>query len=186
MDSKGVFKLLMSITENQKLARRDNAIKLNKSGLNSNKGIFNGNYRGGNRLTGNFPCPQCNNDRIAEKRYSDKICRKCYILNKKKTPEEMKEIRKGYAKNAEIKRKTFKNIIIDERGGCCEKCNKSFPEFVYHFHHLNPEEKETNPSSLFRQSDIGKIRKELRNCIMVCANCHMIIHWDNRESLSYS
>ena len=42
------------------------------------KGENNPNYRNGNRMTGNYPCPSCGRPRICEKRHSKRICKQCY------------------------------------------------------------------------------------------------------------
>ena len=43
----------------------------------SNLGKKNGNYKDGNRMKGNFPCPECGKDRTCEKRNAFRVCRNC-------------------------------------------------------------------------------------------------------------
>lgn len=61
-------------------------------------------------------------------------------------------------------------------GEKCGDCKNSFPAPVYEFHHLNPKEKERNPSYLFRKG-WKATEEELLKCVMLCANCHRIRHW---------
>lgn len=66
--------------------------------------------------------------------------------------------------------------IIDKFGNVCSVCGCSFPPPVYDFHHLDPTEKEFNIGSLTGCSD-EIIDKELEKCILVCSNCHRLIHY---------
>jgi hypothetical protein len=71
-----------------------------------------------------------------------------------------------------------KRRCIEFLGGKCSVCGLK-TEFisVYDFHHKNPDEKEKGVRNL-----LGcvweKIEKELIKCILVCANCHRIIHFE--------
>jgi hypothetical protein len=75
-------------------------------------------------------------------------------------------------------RRTKKSFWVSKFGGKCNKCNGEFPDYVFEFHHLNPDEKEKTPAQLFMLSD-DNIEKELSKCILVCSNCHKIIHHED-------
>lgn len=47
---------------------------------------------------------------------------------------------------------------------------------IFDFHHINPEEKEYRPSTLSSIADWERVKKELDKCILVCSNCHRLIH----------
>ncbi len=71
-----------------------------------------------------------------------------------------------------------KKRCIEFLGGKCSVCGLETGFIsVYDFHHKNPEEKELGIRPL-----LGcvweKIEKELIKCILVCANCHRIIHFE--------
>jgi hypothetical protein len=52
------------------------------------------------------------------------------------------------------------------------------------FHHTDPAGKEFEVSSMVSiGSSIARIQAELAKCIPLCANCHMILHYDEQESL---
>ena len=153
------------------------------------EGVKNPNYKSGSRIKANHPCPQCGCNRNIEKRDADRVCKKCSYKNRRKHKDEnsRKEANKERYKQ---KRRDLKDRIVRERGGKCEKCGGEYPSYVYDFHHIDPLTKSHNPAVFFRNNTIDKLYEELEKCIMVCANCHRTIHWeethDNREALSYS
>lgn len=88
-----------------------------------------------------------------------------------------KENQKVQNKKKQAKRKELKTQIIKERGGCCERCGGVFDECVYEFHHIDATIKEEQPAFIFRKYlYLDKLREKLKGCILVCANCHRIIH----------
>lgn len=73
-----------------------------------------------------------------------------------------------------------KRDVVEHFGNRCNDCGQSFPPFVYEFHHLDPTQKDVNPSAAMRRSE-KNMWKELDKCIMVCSNCHKIRHWGESE-----
>lgn len=69
----------------------------------------------------------------------------------------------------EIKRK-----LVEYMGGKCAHCEKSFPDAVYDFHHLDPSSKEITYN--LRHRSYESALKEVKKCIMLCSNCHRIEH----------
>ncbi len=69
----------------------------------------------------------------------------------------------------------IKQKAISYKGDACNKCGNEFPYPAMQFHHLNPEEKDVSWTKL-RLRSWDKITHELDKCILVCANCHSIIH----------
>ena len=69
---------------------------------------------------------------------------------------------------------------IEYKGGSCYICRGKFHPCAMDFHHLNPHEKEVKVADILK----GKFRKaisELDKCILVCANCHRILHYGSIE-----
>lgn len=63
----------------------------------------------------------------------------------------------------------------------CEKCNENHPA-VLQFHHLENQIKENNISNLMCSGvSIRKIKEEINKCIVVCANCHFKIHYEQQN-----
>lgn len=74
-------------------------------------------------------------------------------------------------------RKTSKRRIIESMGGECQNCGYNKCDESLELHHTNPKEKKfgfgairANPKSW------DKIVRELRKCILLCANCHREFH----------
>lgn len=68
--------------------------------------------------------------------------------------------------------------MIEHKGGECEHCYlklKNSHPAVYDFHHMDPNEKDINFSSV-KYWKWGKIVDELNKCNLLCSNCHRIEH----------
>src|SRR5210317_1159220 len=75
-------------------------------------------------------------------------------------------------------RRNTKNKIIMAMGGCCQICRYNKCSAALEIHHLDPSKKEisfglirANPKS------IAKIANELKQCILLCSNCHREVHY---------
>ena len=60
-------------------------------------------------------------------------------------------------------------------GGCCQYCGYDKCSSALEFHHIDPTTKDVNFGNMRRWS-FSKIKKELDNCILLCANCHREEH----------
>ncbi len=110
-------------------------------------------------------CPKCKDNCKIEDfyqrrgiKYSSTYCKKCTTIQ---TIERMHKMKK---------------LMVDYKGGKCVKCGYNTYMGALEFHHLNPEEKDFNPSRLKKYTFDDKIKNELDKCILVCANCHREIH----------
>ena len=120
----------------------------------------------------------------SDKKSKDKLasyCKKCAVekakqqrLKRRENPEYIKQF------NAKITEanKLSKRAAVEYMGNSCSDCGGSFPDSVYDFHHLNMSEKEMNPSRVLRLRDRTKVMKELNKCVLLCANCHRIRHFE--------
>ena len=75
----------------------------------------------------------------------------------------------------------LKTQMIEYKGGCCVRCGYNKYQGALEFHHLDPKEKDFNPSHLKKYSFDDRIKNELDKCILVCANCHREIHFEISE-----
>ncbi len=66
---------------------------------------------------------------------------------------------------------------VEYLGGRCADCGGIFPYYVYDFHHRDPAQKDMQFNKLRRYS-WETIKRELDKCVLLCANCHRIRHWD--------
>ena len=81
--------------------------------------------------------------------------------------------RNARAKNWEMIGKYF-------GGRRCMVCAIESDLPIYDLHHHDQEGKETHISRIIHHS-WSKVEKELRKCILVCSNCHKMIHHIERE-----
>jgi len=108
-----------------------------------------------------------------------------YFLNKDKLllyqvtyRKENKELIQAKATN---KRRDRQQQAIERLGNKCNICGHQYPNCVYDFHHINPEEKEF---TIGENSLIGKKRyfAEVDKCMLLCANCHRILHRKEKDA----
>lgn len=86
--------------------------------------------------------------------------------------ESKRERGRGLARDA-------KRRAVDYMGNRCVDCGKSYPDYIYDFHHLSGETKVDNPSAILKKS-WEKAKQELDKCVLVCANCHRERHYGKR------
>ena len=117
-----------------------------------------------------------------------KICKDCKELldltkfnskgyNTKKSGERVKTYRSKCANCYKVNKAHILDAIVVEifNKYACSKCGYDRCKSAIDFHHLEPSEKEYNPSSI-RRRDSSVIRKELMKCIILCSNCHRELH----------
>lgn len=64
---------------------------------------------------------------------------------------------------------------------CCADCGEQHPATLQ-FHHLNSEDKTfTIGDAVNRGFSLDRIKKEISKCIVLCANCHAIRHYNMRK-----
>ena len=66
----------------------------------------------------------------------------------------------------------------------CLQCGESAPECL-HFHHRDPSEKEVDLAKIASSGQWSKERilGEVAKCDVLCANCHLKYHWEERKQL---
>jgi len=72
--------------------------------------------------------------------------------------------------------KIIKESIIEWFGGSCQKCKKSYPYYVYDFHHKDKSQKDFSPGLALATRSTETISKELIKCELLCSNCHREVH----------
>lgn len=103
-------------------------------------------------------CEDCGDDNpnnFYKKRKS--CCRRCFI-----------------ARDLEIGRDK-KRRVIEHLGGKCTRCgyNKCHGALELH-HHAD----KSSDWTILRNFGWDRILKELKKCILLCANCHREVHWE--------
>ena len=74
------------------------------------------------------------------------------------------------------RQRKLKQLAIDYKGGCCEKCGYKKYNGALDFHHLDPTKKDFTIAKIRHTGFTEKVKKELDKCILVCSNCHREIH----------
>lgn len=70
-----------------------------------------------------------------------------------------------------------KQQFIERLGGECSICGYKKNRSALHFHHLNLSKKSFSLDlRQFSNCKMSLLEKELKKCILVCANCHAEIH----------
>lgn len=98
-------------------------------------------------------------------------CKVCYKIRITKWYSDNRSDRQ---EKANLRNRSRKQEAVDYFGNQCLDCKQSYPNYVYQFHHLDPTQKDVNPSYAFNSPT--KMWEELSKCVMLCANCHMIRH----------
>ena len=83
--------------------------------------------------------------------------------------------RREYNKAAVNKRRRkVKRLLVEYKGGQCEKCGYNKCVAALDFHHIDPLTKEFPLTGITYA--LSKMKAEADKCILVCANCHREIH----------
>ena len=70
------------------------------------------------------------------------------------------------------RRRTVKQILVREAGGCCTICGYDRYAGALQFHHREPTLKSFALSRKGVTRSIAEAREEARKCVLLCANCH--------------
>lgn len=102
---------------------------------------------------------------------------KAYVeRNKEKISAYNKQYLRKY-RDAQFKNKRKLEFCL-YKGGRCVECGFIASEdttAAFDFHHINPDEKEYTPSDMLMLKK-KKVFEELDKCILLCSNCHRILH----------
>ena len=77
---------------------------------------------------------------------------------------------------AVVRQRKHKKIAVQYKGGSCLACGFSRYAGALDFHHLDPKRKDTGIAKLARSPLTDKVRQELDKCVLLCANCHRMVH----------
>jgi len=101
----------------------------------------------------------------SKKVYRRHKCKYCYQKTKKKLQEKHK-----------------KWIIEYKKKHKCKRCGFSDHRALV-FHHINENDKKFNIADrLYYHYGLERIQKELKKCMILCSNCHRILHYEQRNS----
>lgn len=75
-----------------------------------------------------------------------------------------------------VQRNKLKKKLMDILGGKCSGCGYDKCSRVLSFHHINPAEKEFQIGPNIRIKSYDAVEKEVKKCVLLCANCHSEEH----------
>jgi len=75
-----------------------------------------------------------------------------------------------------VRQRHYKQQAIDLKGGGCRACGFKAYAGALDFHHIDPSTKDMQAGRFSRKPTSYKLSKELNKCVLVCANCHRMIH----------
>lgn len=116
--------------------------------------------------------------------YSKPENRERQRINRKKWYEKNKETERAKAiVRSKISRDEISKKYNEYKLGlkCCE-CGFSHPAAL-EFHHTDPTKKDFNPSEKNKFITWERFLKEVEKCIVLCANCHRIHHYNERNKI---
>ena len=75
----------------------------------------------------------------------------------------------------------YKTKAVQYKGGGCELCGYNKCLASLDFHHKNETNKEFGIGGLRREVGFKKLKEEIEKCEVICANCHRIVHHEQRK-----
>lgn len=110
------------------------------------------------------------------------MCKKCKSdygkAHYNKNKDAYKRKAKAFTKKARIRNKNF--IIEYKKAHPCKKCG--FTDYrALQFHHARGDKFKSLSDMAHRIYSIKNIENEIKKCVVLCANCHMILHSKQRE-----
>jgi hypothetical protein len=95
--------------------------------------------------------------------------------------------RKTHSEKSLENRGKRKEILCLLLGGKCVRCGIEGPYAIYDFHHIDEKDKKFTIAlkmncgyDEFENVVIPEVRE---NCMLLCSNCHRILHTDKKERL---
>lgn len=72
-------------------------------------------------------------------------------------------------------KKEKKKLLVEYKGGQCERCGYNKCINALEFHHLDPTQKDFAISS--NSFSFDRMKQEVDKCILLCSNCHREEHY---------
>jgi len=106
------------------------------------------------------------------------VCREC--RNKME-----REYNREFGDKDVIRKNTNKSKLIMEFGNKCSICGaENLPTVAFAFHHVKPKDKTISfcHSNYSEESVLKEIREK---CVLICFNCHQILHHGDKTATDY-
>jgi predicted PolB exonuclease-like 3'-5' exonuclease len=90
-----------------------------------------------------------------------------------------------FKENARKREQEIQQFILEQKIGLYGKRCGNDNVRVLDFHHLDKSKKEISVFQIvYKGWGKERILQEIAKCEVLCANCHRILHWEERQGLS--
>lgn len=113
----------------------------------------------------------CLKGHVGERLISNRSCVQC-----EREREKLKNKRRNKIAAAKVQFQEYKSALF------CSQCGFSHPAALQ-FHHLNGNNKLLTVSRMLHMKGLKRALKETQKCIVLCANCHAILHYNERKGV---
>lgn len=99
----------------------------------------------------------------------------CVLCTRARAQDHYNRNRQRYLEKALVEGEKRRALLKTLKQRCVDCGNTNF--VVLEFHHLDPTAKEGSIATMA----ISRIVEEAKKCVVLCANCHRIRHWQERQ-----
>lgn len=71
-----------------------------------------------------------------------------------------------------------KEMIKNAKDKPCHICNVKYDSVAMDLHHIDPNIKDSGITKLAKSASYAKLQEEIDKCVVLCANCHRLLHAD--------
>jgi len=111
-------------------------------------------------------------DPLKRKEKQQEYSKKYYADNTQKVKDATKKTKGSFKQ----KWKDFKSTLS------CLECGTNHPATL-DFHHIDPEMKNKGVHQLVRAKSYRRALEEVEQCVVLCANCHRVYHYNERQKI---
>jgi hypothetical protein len=131
-------------------------------------------------------CPQCHKTK-ASTAFHDDVCARDGMSHwcKRCLDKFREEVAPVITDEIRTRKKSYRKRVNDikEHHGCTS-CGQKFRAIVLEFHHKNTDEKLDTITNLIKYGyDWDVIETEIEKCVVLCANCHRLLHAEEKETV---
>ena len=69
-----------------------------------------------------------------------------------------------------------REMVTQAKSKPCILCGCQYHHSAMDLHHTDPSVKEANISCGIKTMGVGRLRKEIEKCVVLCAVCHRLVH----------
>lgn len=113
--------------------------------------------------------------------YRCKACQRAYFKTyyKKNKKEQIQRVQQRKDNNQALLQKFVDDIKLSNG---CAYCGYKDHQAALQFHHIDSKTKDdTIANAINRNWGLDRLKQEIKKCIVLCANCHFILHYEERN-----